>query len=110
MSSEIQQDDLDLQVAASNQANIENIPAENNPIFGVLVIGPSGSGKSTLCEGLQQFMDSVRRPSCVINLDPANESAMYRTGIDIQELIKLDEVMENLNLGYAFFSLDQMAA
>lgn len=78
---------------------MDSIPPEANPIFGVLVIGPSGSGKSTLCDGLQQFMDGVRRPSCVINLDPANESAKYRMGVDIQDLVKLDEVMESLNLG-----------
>lgn len=73
--------------------------ALKKPLFGVFVIGPSGSGKSTFCDGLQQFLDSIRRKSCVINLDPANESANYRMGVDIQDLVKLDEVMAELHLG-----------
>ena len=76
-----------------------NVEPEKKPIFGVMVIGPSGSGKTTFCDGLQQFMDSIRRKSCVVNLDPANTSAAYRMGVDIQELVKLDEVMEELKLG-----------
>ena len=72
---------------------------DKKPIFGVLVIGPSGSGKTTLCDGLQQFLDNIRRKSCIINLDPANDNAKYRTGVDIKDLIRLEEVMDQLKLG-----------
>ena len=72
---------------------------EKRPVFGVMVIGPSGSGKTTFCDGLQQFLQSVRRKNCVINLDPANENARYRASIDIKELICLDDVMRELKLG-----------
>jgi len=67
--------------------------------FGVLVVGPSGSGKSTLCAGLQEFLKGIRRKCCVVNLDPANENYKYSVGIDIQELVNLDEVMAELKLG-----------
>jgi len=67
--------------------------------FGALIIGPSGSGKSTLCAGLSQFFTSLKRPHKLINLDPANEDMKYKCDIDIRELVKVDEVMDQLKLG-----------
>lgn len=64
-----------------------------------LVMGPPGSGKSTYCNGMKQFLSSLGRSVAVVNLDPANDSLPYDCDIDISELIKLEEVMERLQLG-----------
>ena len=35
----------------------------------------------------------------VVNLDPAAEDIVYTPSVDIRELISLEDVMEELNLG-----------
>lgn len=67
--------------------------------FGQFVIGPPGSGKSTYCNGLQQYLEAIGRPTVVVNLDPANYDFSYRCDIDISDLITLQDVMEQFNLG-----------
>ncbi|ORY51432.1 hypothetical protein BCR33DRAFT_694289 [Rhizoclosmatium globosum] len=58
-----------------------------------------GSGKTTACNGLQQFFGLTKRPTAVINLDPANDGLPYQCDVDIAELITLDDVMTEYNLG-----------
>eukprot|EP01018_Ginkgo_biloba_P024305 Gb_15527 [translate_table: standard] len=67
--------------------------------YAQLVIGPAGSGKSTYCYNLHQHCDSIGRSVHIVNLDPAAESFDYPVAIDIRELISLEDVMEELNLG-----------
>lgn len=69
--------------------------------FGQLVIGPPGSGKTTYCIAMQQFMRQLGRRCYVVNLDPANDvnSIDYDCALDIQDLISLEVVMEEMNLG-----------
>ncbi|CAA7396054.1 unnamed protein product [Spirodela intermedia] len=67
--------------------------------FAQLVIGPAGSGKSTYCSSLYQHCETMRRSIHIINLDPAAESFDYPVAMDIRELISLDDVMEELDLG-----------
>lgn len=67
--------------------------------FGQLVIGPPGSGKTTYCNGMQQFLTAIGRPMAIVNLDPANERVPYECSIDIGELVCLETVMAELNLG-----------
>lgn len=67
--------------------------------FGQIVIGPPGSGKTTYCHGMQQFLEALKRPACIVNLDPANENIPYSCDVDISELISLEDVMSNLELG-----------
>lgn len=43
--------------------------------------------------------EATKRPLSVVNLDPAAEHFNYPVAIDIRELISLDDVMEELNLG-----------
>ena len=78
---------------------------ESNPEYGygVLVVGPSGSGKSTFCSALGQFFTALQRKFHIINMDPANESMGYDPFIDIKDLIKIEEVMKELNLGLIHF-------
>lgn len=67
--------------------------------FGQLVVGPAGSGKTTYCNGMQQYLTLLGRKTVIVNLDPANDSLPYECVIDISELVSLQEVQENLNLG-----------
>lgn len=62
-------------------------------------VGPPGCGKTTYCYGLSQFYAATERPCAIINLDPANDGIPYKADIDISELITLQDVMEEYNLG-----------
>ncbi|TPP62493.1 GPN-loop GTPase [Fasciola gigantica] len=73
--------------------------SESLHLFGQLVIGPPGSGKTTYCNAMAEFLTNLGRKVEVINLDPANESLPYRSSIDVNDLIRLDEVMDYLGLG-----------
>jgi len=64
-----------------------------------LVIGPAGSGKSTYCDAIQKHCEASRRTVHVMNLDPAAEHFQYKCGIDIRDLISLDDVMQELKYG-----------
>lgn len=67
--------------------------------FGQLVIGPPGSGKSTYCSAMQEFLKATGRRVSVINLDPANDSLLYKCDVNISDLITLEDVMEKMKLG-----------
>jgi len=67
--------------------------------FGQLVIGPPGSGKTTYCDGMAQFLRTLGRPVAIVNLDPANDELPYKADIDISDLVRLEEVMDEYHLG-----------
>lgn len=67
--------------------------------FAQLVIGPPGSGKSTYCDGMQQFMSAIGRKCSVVNLDPANDHVSYPVALDVRNLVTIDEIMEQEDLG-----------
>lgn len=67
--------------------------------FGQLVIGPPGSGKTTYCNGMQHYLQLIGRTVSVINLDPANDELPYECAVDISDLIALDQVMDQFDLG-----------
>lgn len=67
--------------------------------FAQLVIGPPGSGKSTYCDGMHQFMSAIGRRCSVVNLDPANDHTSYKAALDVRELVTLDEIMKDDELG-----------
>ena len=67
--------------------------------FAQLVIGPPGSGKSTYCKAMKHLLTILGREVTVVNLDPANEALPYECGVDVSELITLQDVMEKLKLG-----------
>uniref|UniRef100_A0A0N5CBU7 GPN-loop GTPase 2 n=1 Tax=Strongyloides papillosus TaxID=174720 RepID=A0A0N5CBU7_STREA len=68
-------------------------------LYGQIVIGAPGAGKSTYCNGLLEIFEALKRPCKIINLDPANEFLPFKADIDINELITVEEVMKEKNLG-----------
>lgn len=67
--------------------------------YAQLVVGPAGSGKSTYCFNIHQHCASLGRTVHVINLDPAADEFRYPVTADVRELISLDDVMEEEELG-----------
>ncbi|KAI1491673.1 putative GTP binding protein [Biscogniauxia mediterranea] len=80
--------------------------------FGQLVLGSPGAGKSTYCDGMHQFMSAIGRECSVVNLDPANDKTSYPCALDIRDLVTLEEIMADDQLGpnggvlYAFEELE----
>mmetsp|Transcript_1742 Transcript_1742/g.3732 ORF Transcript_1742/g.3732 Transcript_1742/m.3732 type:complete len:322 (-) Transcript_1742:167-1132(-) len=68
-------------------------------VFGQWVVGPPGAGKTTYCTGMQQLLTALKRPCVVVNLDPANDDLPYLCDIDIRELVDVEDVMTEMNLG-----------
>ena len=62
-------------------------------------MGPAGAGKTTFCSAMIQHLQNNRRSCFYINLDPAAEEFAYEPDVDIKELISLDDVMEEMDLG-----------
>lgn len=67
--------------------------------FAQMILGPPGSGKTTYCNGMQQFLNANGRDTVVVNMDPANENLPYEAAIDISDMVCLETVMEELDLG-----------
>ncbi|WFD07232.1 hypothetical protein MVES1_002591 [Malassezia vespertilionis] len=67
--------------------------------YGQLVVGPPGAGKTTYCYGMYQFLSALERPVQIVNLDPANDAVPYPAAISLSELISVDDVMSELDLG-----------
>ncbi|KAG2824116.1 hypothetical protein PC118_g11236 [Phytophthora cactorum] len=67
--------------------------------FAQIVLGPPGSGKTTYCNGMQQFLQANHRDVAVVNMDPANEQLPYVADVDVSEMVCLENVMEELDLG-----------
>lgn len=66
---------------------------------GVLALGPAGVGKSTFCNSIISHMQTIGRRAHIVNLDPAAEPTDYEFTIDIRDLISLQDVMEEMDLG-----------
>lgn len=68
--------------------------------FAQFVMGPAGCGKSTYCARMQEHCAAIKRVVHLVNLDPAAEDPLcYSPSIDIRELVRADEVAEQLNFG-----------
>jgi GTPase SAR1 family protein len=64
-----------------------------------LVMGPAGCGKSTYCSAIIDHCAAIGRSVHAINLDPAADNFDYTPSFDIRELISVDQVAEDLQLG-----------
>eukprot|EP00826_Nyctotherus_ovalis_P046924 TRINITY_DN5342_c0_g4_i1.p1 TRINITY_DN5342_c0_g4~~TRINITY_DN5342_c0_g4_i1.p1 ORF type:complete len:339 (-),score=99.56 TRINITY_DN5342_c0_g4_i1:127-1119(-) len=67
--------------------------------YGQVVIGAPGSGKSTYCAAMDQFLTALNRSHILVNLDPASEDLKYTPTIDIEDLIRIEDVQSTLQLG-----------
>ncbi|KAH8926883.1 GPN-loop GTPase 3 like protein [Atractiella rhizophila] len=67
--------------------------------YAILVTGPAGSGKSTFCSALMTHAQAAKRRMHLFNLDPAAEEFAYEPSIDIRDLISLEDVMEEMEMG-----------
>lgn len=67
--------------------------------YGQLVLGSPGAGKTTYCWKMSELLRKLGRNVIVVNLDPANDLMSYKPDIDIRQLIALEEVMDQYNLG-----------
>ena len=76
-------------------AHISNMGSK----YGTIVMGPAGAGKTTFCTSLIQHLRLNKRSCFYINLDPAAEDFAYEPDLDIKDLISLQDVMEELQLG-----------
>jgi GPN-loop GTPase len=70
-----------------------------NKYYGQLVLGPPGAGKTTYCFKMCELLRKIGRTVVVVNLDPANELMAYKPNIDIRNLVSLENVMAQYNLG-----------
>lgn len=86
---------LRLNICASNSSSLTTYKMP----FAQLVVGPPGAGKSTYCNGMQQFMGAIGRKASVVNLDPANDQTSYESAIDVRELVTIEDIMKNDELG-----------
>lgn len=66
---------------------------------GVLVLGPAGAGKSTFCNSIIAHMQSIGRRAHIVNLDPAAEATEFEFTVDIKDLISVEDVMDEMDLG-----------
>ncbi|KAL2819788.1 hypothetical protein BJX63DRAFT_381710 [Aspergillus granulosus] len=67
--------------------------------FAQLVIGPPGAGKSTYCNGMHQFLGAIGRKCSIVNLDPANDKTSYPCALDVRDLVTLEDIMSEDQLG-----------
>jgi energy-coupling factor transporter ATP-binding protein EcfA2 len=72
----------------------------------LFIIGPSGSGKSTLAAKLAELHSEMfgKDSAVLVNLDCANEGGE----IDICSIVRLDDIMEEYEIGYAQLYADRM--
>lgn len=68
-------------------------------MFGQVIIGPPGSGKSTYCCAMRELLTAVGRSVIVVNLDPANDHLPYECEINIEDVVRAQDVMESTGIG-----------
>jgi hypothetical protein len=67
--------------------------------LGQIIMGPAGCGKSTYCLESYKNQPLLKKNLKIINLDPSIENLEYPDSIDIRNLIKVNDVMEEFCLG-----------
>ena len=82
----------------SEKDNMEG-PKMAKTRFGQLVIGPPGAGKTTYVGAMTQMLRGMGRKVAIVNMDPANENMTYQPEVDVADLVRLEEVMDTMDLG-----------
>ena len=65
-----------------------------SPPVAVIVLGMAGSGKTTLMQRINAYVHEKKKPSYIVNLDPAVTYMPYGANIDIRDTVKYKEVMK----------------
>ncbi len=65
----------------------------------ILFVGTAGAGKSTLTGATEAYMSDQGMDVLTVNLDPGAEKLPYEPGVDIREMVTIDEVMKRYELG-----------
>lgn len=84
------------------QSEFEIVPCTSFTMrYAVLVTGPAGAGKSTFSTAFATHLRVSKRTAHIVNLDPAatGDAFEYQPAIDIRELVTLDDVMGEMNMG-----------
>ncbi len=68
-------------------------------IGSLYVTGPAGTGKSSFCGSYKEWLISQGYDAAIVNLDPGAEFVPYEPDVDIRDIISLDRVMSEYNLG-----------
>ncbi|KAI3856074.1 hypothetical protein MKX03_009642 [Papaver bracteatum] len=69
-------------------------------VFGQVVIGPPGSGKTTYCNGMSQFLRLIGRKHVRFGcINVRVHFILYECAVNIEDLIKLSDVMAEHSLG-----------
>jgi len=65
----------------------------------VYFTGTAGAGKSTLVAAFARWCSQHGLTTTVVNLDPGAEKLPYEPDVDIRDYVRLDEIMEEHDLG-----------
>ena len=65
----------------------------------IYVVGTAGSGKSRFTWALQRWLKERGLDAVTVNLDPGAEMLPYQPDVDIRDWIRLQDVMEQYELG-----------
>ena len=82
--------------AAVSGSPFQSASGQASTRFGQLVIGPPGSGKTTYVAAMTELLRALGRKVAIVNLDPANENMTYTANMDISDLVKVEEVMDQM--------------
>ena len=61
--------------------------------------GTAGAGKTKLVQAFATYLKTSGYDAITVNLDPGNESSTFEPDIDIREWVRLQNVMDEYNLG-----------
>ncbi|QLH75080.1 MAG: ATP/GTP-binding protein [Methanomassiliicoccales archaeon] len=65
----------------------------------IYFVGTAGSGKSSLVYAFKEWMTLQGLDCITVNLDPGAEDIPYDIDVDIRDWVRVDEVMEEYQLG-----------
>ncbi|MEM3552855.1 MAG: ATP/GTP-binding protein [Candidatus Bathyarchaeia archaeon] len=68
-------------------------------MFTVFIVGMAGSGKSLLTSSLKEWLKLKGQNVAVLNLDPGATLLPYAPDIDVRDLINIEDIMHNYELG-----------
>ena len=68
-------------------------------IANIFVVGPAGSGKSTFTAAFREWMIKSEFDAVIVNIDPGADYLPYNPDIDIRDIIRIEDIMNEYGLG-----------